>query len=50
MFKKNKTVDFEEVDRARERMALHANMEKLKNVGLFLLVTIVLTWLVMGVM
>jgi len=50
MPKKKLHADLELIDRAKQRMMYDALMDKVKSVGLFLFVTVVLTWLVLVVL
>jgi len=48
--KKRSHANIELIDKAKQRMMFDAFLGKVKNVGLFLFVTVVLTWLVLGVL
>jgi hypothetical protein len=49
MSRRRKTHESSYVDNARERFMMTTYMSKLKDIALFLFVTVVLTWLILGV-
>lgn len=50
MSKQNEPNEPRFVDNAKDRMTMVAFMDKVKDVALFIVVTIILTWLVIGVL
>ena len=50
MLKRKKTLEAAYVDDAKERLMMNAFIDKLKDIGLFIFVAVVLTWLVLGIM
>ncbi|WP_430816944.1 hypothetical protein [Carboxylicivirga sp. RSCT41] len=50
MSKRRKETEYSYADDAKQRVMMGAIMERLKDIALFIVVTIVLTWLVLGVL
>ena len=50
MFKKRPHTNIELVDRAKQRIMMDTFLEKVKEIGLFLFVTVALIWLILGVL
>ncbi|MCU4156693.1 hypothetical protein J1N10_11955 [Carboxylicivirga sp. A043] len=50
MLKHRKKTEYNYVDNAKQRVMIGAMLEKLKDIALFIVVAIVLSWLVLGVM
>ncbi len=50
MSKQNEPEEPRFVDNSKDRMAMVALMDKVKDIALFILVAAVLTWLVLGVL
>jgi hypothetical protein len=50
MYKHRKEAEYSYADNAKQRISTGARMERLKDIVLFIIVAVVLTWLVVGVL
>lgn len=50
MLKRKKETEYSYADNAKQRVMMGVMMERLKDIVLFIVVTIILTWLVLGVL